>query len=94
MKLSQTRNGKIVVVRLTRNGSHERIGVLNTRLSLKEAKAAYHDQLEDIEVSFRDKPDARKKMGLAVAGLNLYIEANEVLTGKERFFEKTERLNK
>lgn len=70
MKLTQTQDGKIIVVRQTRNGSYERIGELTTSLSLKEAKAAYHERLEDMERFYNSQPNARYELKEAVRRFN------------------------
>lgn len=78
MKLTQTQNGKIIVVRRTRNGAYERIGTLNTNMSLKEAKAAFHTQLEDMECFYNGKANARQHLREAVRNFNLETVAGSV----------------
>lgn len=75
MRLTQTRAGKIIVQRKTRNGSYESMGTLNTKLSLKEAQAVYTPQIEEIEQHFNGRQDARQLIRDAIKGLNLSIEA-------------------
>lgn len=66
MKLTQTRTGEIIITRRTRNGAQERIGSFNTILSLKEAKAHYHKELEEIERLYNSQPNARAELKAAV----------------------------
>lgn len=66
MKLAQTQTGKIIVTRRTKHGAYERMGELTTTLSLKEAKAKYHDQLEQFESFYNSQPNARYHLREAI----------------------------
>jgi len=69
MKLTQTRNGQIIVTRQTRNGSQERMGALSTNLNLKDAKAKYHKHLEKLEQEYNSQPNARQLLREAIKNL-------------------------
>lgn len=77
MKLAQTQNGKIIVTRRTKNGAYERMGELTTTLSLKEAKAKYHEQLEQFEDLYNGKPNARYNLREAIRRFNRDIVSND-----------------
>lgn len=70
MKLTRTSTGQIIVTRQNHNGSQERIGELNTTLTLKEAKAKYHERLEEMDRFYRGKAHARYEMKEAIRRFN------------------------